>query len=46
MMADYRVYKVLSRKRPLTLPMIRQLQSALNIPAERLIKSTTAPRVA
>jgi HTH-type transcriptional regulator/antitoxin HigA len=33
-----RVYEVLSRKRPLTLTMIRRLHRELGIPAESLIK--------
>jgi len=33
-----RVYEILSRKRPLTLPMIRRLHSELGIPAESLIQ--------
>ena len=33
-----RVYEVLNRKRPLTLKMIRRLNSGLGIPAESLIK--------
>jgi len=33
-----RVVEVLSRKRPLTLPMIRRLHAQLGIPAESLIK--------
>jgi HTH-type transcriptional regulator/antitoxin HigA len=33
-----RVYEVLSRKRPLTLVMIRRLHGGLGIPAESLIK--------
>ena len=33
-----RVYEVLSRKRPLTLAMIRRLHEGLGIPAESLIK--------
>jgi HTH-type transcriptional regulator/antitoxin HigA len=33
-----RVYEVLSRKRPLTLIMIRRLHEGLGIPAESLIK--------
>lgn len=33
-----RVYEVLSRKRPLTLKMIRRLHEGLGIPAESLIK--------
>jgi len=33
-----RVYEVLSRKRPLTLQMIRRLHRGLGIPAESLIK--------
>lgn len=37
-----RVYEVLSRKRPLTLAMIRRLHSALGIPAEVLIAETVA----
>ena len=32
-----RVYEVLTRKRPLTLPMIRRLHAGLSIPAESLI---------
>ena len=35
-----RVYEVLSRKRPLTLPMIWKLHRELGIPAESLIKQT------
>jgi HTH-type transcriptional regulator/antitoxin HigA len=35
-----RVYEVLSRKRPLTLTMIRRLHQGLGIPAESLIKET------
>jgi HTH-type transcriptional regulator/antitoxin HigA len=33
-----RVYEVLSRKRPLTLAMVRRLYAGLGIPAESLIK--------
>src|SRR3954468_16942198 len=33
-----RVYEVLSRKRPLTLAMVRRLHEKLGIPAESLIK--------
>lgn len=33
-----RVYEVLNRKRPLTLPMIWRLHNGLGIPAESLIK--------
>ena len=33
-----RVYEVLNRKRPLTLPMIRKLHQQLGIPAESLIR--------
>jgi HTH-type transcriptional regulator/antitoxin HigA len=33
-----RVYEVLNRKRPLTLPMIRKLHDRLGIPAESLIR--------
>jgi HTH-type transcriptional regulator/antitoxin HigA len=33
-----RVYEVLSRKRPLTLAMVRRLHTGLGIPAESLIK--------
>jgi HTH-type transcriptional regulator/antitoxin HigA len=33
-----RVYEVLSRKRPLTLAMVRRLHAGLGIPAESLIK--------
>lgn len=32
-----RVYEILNRKRPLTLPMIRKLHEMLGIPAESLI---------
>jgi len=32
-----RVYEILARKRPLTLPMIRRLHTELGIPAESLI---------
>ena len=35
-----RVYEVLSRKRPLTLAMIRRLHQSLGIPAEVLIAET------
>lgn len=35
-----RVYEVLSRKRPLTLTMIRRLHRDLGIPAESLIKQS------
>lgn len=35
-----RVYEVLNRKRPLTLPMIRKLHDMLGIPAESLIAQT------
>jgi HTH-type transcriptional regulator/antitoxin HigA len=34
-----RVYEVLSRKRPLTLTMIRRLHEGLGIPADSLIKA-------
>jgi len=33
-----RVYEVLNRKRPLTLPMIWRLHKGLGIPAESLIR--------
>jgi plasmid maintenance system antidote protein VapI len=33
-----RVYEILSRKRPLTLPMIWKLHQGLGIPAENLIR--------
>lgn len=33
-----RVYEILNRRRPLTLPMIRKLHAQLGIPAESLIK--------
>ena len=36
-----RVYEVLSRKRPLTLAMIRRLHNSLGIPAAVLIAQTT-----
>lgn len=41
-----RVYEILNRKRPLTLPMIRKLHDHLGIPAESLIRplSETAAR--
>ena len=35
-----RVYEIFSRKRPLTLPMIRRLHRDLGIPAESLIGET------
>jgi len=37
-----RVYEILSRKRPLTLAMIRRLHQNLGIPAEVLIAETAA----
>jgi len=37
-----RVYEVLSRKRPLTLAMIRRLHKRLGIPADVLIAETAA----
>ena len=37
-----RVYEVLNRKRPLTLPMIRRLHGMLGIPAESLIQEARA----
>ena len=37
-----RVYEVLNRKRPLTLPMIRRLHQSLGIPADVLIAETLA----
>ena len=37
-----RVYEVLSRKRPLTLAMVRRLHAGLGIPAESLIKERKA----
>jgi HTH-type transcriptional regulator/antitoxin HigA len=43
-----RVYEVLSRKRSLTLAMVRRLHQELSIPAESLIKaegSVTAPHL-
>lgn len=40
-----RVYEVLNRKRPLTLKMIRNLHTQLNIPAESLIKPTVQTSV-
>src|SRR6218665_1065386 len=39
-----RVYEVLSRKRPLTLAMIRRLHKSLGIPADVLIAETAAGR--
>jgi HTH-type transcriptional regulator/antitoxin HigA len=41
-----RVYEVLSRKRPLTLQMIRRLHRDLGIPAESLIKESEHRRAA
>lgn len=41
-----RVYEVLNRKRPLTLPMIRRLHRDLGIPAESLIKESGERRAA
>ena len=41
-----RVYEVLSRRRPLTLAMIRRLHRGLGIPAESLINSTVERRAA
>lgn len=41
-----RVYEVLNRTRPLTLPMIRRLHEQLGIPAESLIRPTTEPQAA
>lgn len=41
-----RVYEVLNRKRPLTLPMIRCLHRDLGIPAESLMKPTIERRAA
>lgn len=41
-----RVYEVLSRKRPLTLAMIRRLHRDLRIPVESLINPTIERRVA
>jgi HTH-type transcriptional regulator/antitoxin HigA len=37
-----RVYEILSRKRPLTLPMIRALHEHLGIPSELLIREPVA----
>jgi HTH-type transcriptional regulator / antitoxin HigA len=37
-----RVYEVLNRKRPLTLPMIWRLHQGLGIPAENLIRPSQA----
>ncbi|MCU0869493.1 MAG: transcriptional regulator [Burkholderiales bacterium] len=37
-----RVYEVLSRKRSLTLPMIRRLHAGLGIPAESLLRQVEA----
>ena len=41
-----RVYEVLNRTRPLTLPMIRRLHRELGIPAESLIRPSTERRAA
>lgn len=40
-----RVYEVLSRRRPLTLAMIRKLHAQLGIPAESLIGASVASRL-
>jgi HTH-type transcriptional regulator/antitoxin HigA len=37
-----RVYEILSRRRPLTLAMIRALHAKLDIPSEVLIREPTA----
>ena len=37
-----RVYEILNRKRPLTLPMIWKLHQGLGIPAENLIRPSQA----
>jgi HTH-type transcriptional regulator/antitoxin HigA len=39
-----RVYEVLNRKRPLTLPMIWKLHQGLGIPAENLIRPAAVAR--
>jgi len=39
-----RVYEILNRKRPLTLPMIRKLHDRLGIPAESLIRPSMGVR--
>ncbi|AUB81002.1 helix-turn-helix domain-containing protein [Candidatus Thiodictyon syntrophicum] len=39
-----RVYEILNRKRPLTLPMIRKLHDRLGIPAESLIRPLSDAR--
>src|SRR5688500_13782191 len=41
-----RVYEILSRRRPLTLEMIRRLHRELDIPAESLIKQSDKRRAA
>lgn len=41
-----RVYEVLNRKRPLTLPMIWKLHQGLGIPAENLIRPPSEPTTA
>jgi len=38
-----RVYEVLNRRRPLTLPMIRRLHRGLGIPAEVLVGDAIGP---
>jgi HTH-type transcriptional regulator/antitoxin HigA len=38
-----RVYEILGRRRPLTLPMIWRLHKGLGIPAESLIRQDKAP---
>jgi HTH-type transcriptional regulator/antitoxin HigA len=40
-----RVYEILNRTRPLTLPMIWRLHSGLGIPAESLIKPTSSKEI-
>lgn len=41
-----RVYEILNRKRPLTLPMIRRLHRELGIPAESLLNEPSQRRAA
>ena len=41
-----RVYEILSRRRPLTLPMIWRLHKGLGIPAESLIRQDKEPAAA
>lgn len=43
---SFRVYEILSRKRPLTLKMIWELHRKLGIPAETLVRPSKKARAA